>query len=438
MLCMIKTKISKFFSPHIMKANKKLLILGGANQHLKFVEAAKELGIYTIVTDYLVDSPCKRVADESLMLNITDIDGIVSYCRENHIDGVVAGFLDPCQMPYAKICEQLGLPCTGTVEQFEVLTNKYLFKELCKKHKLGIIHDYSEADFINNSINYPVFVKPVDSRGSRGQSVCYSCESMPEAIKFAKSNSSNGQIIIEDYMENCEEIQMTCFVVDGEVYLERAVDTFHGSTEFNLQKVANGAISPSKYTDLFMETVYPLFCNLIKDLGVKNGPIFMQGFCKDGKFYFFDQGLRFPGVEFERIYKKIYGIDFAKLLIQFALDGHFPEGTRLPVEGAKLDGNIGFLFFPVLRAGVIDTIEGMDEFKRDSRVVAFLSKYNAGDSVGWTYDVNQRYAEIDVVGEDMDSVLSAVEKFYSTVKIVDDKGEDMFCDHIKVANFYKS
>ena len=36
----------------------------------------------------------------------------------------------------------------------------------------------------------------------------------------------------------------------------------------------------------------------------------MQGFHKDGQFYFFDPGIRFPGVEFERIYKKIWGIDF--------------------------------------------------------------------------------------------------------------------------------
>ena len=68
---------------------KKILILGGANQHLKFVEAAKELGLYTIVTDYLNDSPCKKVCDEALMYNITDIDNIVKYCQEHHVDGVV-------------------------------------------------------------------------------------------------------------------------------------------------------------------------------------------------------------------------------------------------------------------------------------------------------------------------------------------------------------
>ena len=39
--------------------DKKLLVLGGAFQHCKLVKEAKELGIYTIVSDYLLpeDSP---------------------------------------------------------------------------------------------------------------------------------------------------------------------------------------------------------------------------------------------------------------------------------------------------------------------------------------------------------------------------------------------
>ena len=118
---------------------KKILILGGANQHLKFVEAAKELGVYTIVTDYLKESPCKKICDEALMLNITDIEGIVSYCRQNHVDGVVAGFLDPCQIPYGKICQELGVPCTGTPDQFYKFTNKLAFKELCRKDRKSVV-----------------------------------------------------------------------------------------------------------------------------------------------------------------------------------------------------------------------------------------------------------------------------------------------------------
>lgn len=409
-------------------AQKKILILGGANQHLKFVEAAKELGLYTIVTDYLNDSPCKKVCDEALMYNITDIDNIVKYCQENHVDGVVAGFLDPCQMPYAQICQKLNLPCTGTPEQFFTFTNKIAFKELCRKNGVNVIPDYTVDDVDNDIVEYPVFVKPVDSRGSRGQTVCYSKEEMPEAIEFAKSQSSNGDILIEKYMGDCDEVQITCFLINGEVFLERTVDSNRGSQDLNLQKVVNCSISPSKYTDIYLSKTHTHVCDMIKDLGIQNGPIFMQGFYKDGEFYFFDPGLRFPGVEFERVYKAVWGIDIAKLLIQYALDGKFPYNSTLPKDGAKLGGKVAAVLFPVLRAGKIKTIEGLKQYMDDSRVISLLTRYQEGDSLDWTYDVNQRYAEVDLLGNDIQDLSNAIGDFYTSVRIEDEWDKSMFFD----------
>ena len=84
---------------------KKLLILAGVDVHVKIVNAAKALGVYTIVTDYLPieESPAKRVADEYWMLNIMDVDAIVSKCREEDVDGVLAYCIDPAQIHYQQI-----------------------------------------------------------------------------------------------------------------------------------------------------------------------------------------------------------------------------------------------------------------------------------------------------------------------------------------------
>lgn len=408
--------------------NKKLLILGGANQHLKLVEAAKNMGVYTIVTDYLKDSPCKKVCDESLMLNITDIEGIVSYCKANHVDGVISGFLDPCQIPYAKICSELNLPCFGTPDQFFKFTNKIAFKELCIKNGIGVIPDYSEDDFLANSINYPVFVKPADSRGSRGQTVCYCADEMPEAIRFAREQSSNGDIIIEQYMGDCDEVQITNFVIDGKVYLERTVDSYRGEDGERLRKVVACSISPSKYTDLYLETCHESVCRMIEDLGVRNGPFFLQGFQKNGRFYFFDPGLRFPGVEFERIYKKVWGIDMAALLIEFAFNGKFPENFELPSDGAKLDGNLGAILFPVIGGGIIKELSGLEEYIMKPEIISCTTRYVEGDEIGWTYDVNQRFAEIDYLGQSIDEIKQLINSFYNDVSIVDDNNQSMFFD----------
>ena len=110
---------------------KKLLILAGAGIHSKVVRAAKEMGIYTIVTDYLVDSPAKALADESWLIDIKDVDKIVEKCKESGVDGVLNFCIDPAQWPYLEICERLGFPCYATREQLEILTDKVKFKEYC-------------------------------------------------------------------------------------------------------------------------------------------------------------------------------------------------------------------------------------------------------------------------------------------------------------------
>ena len=40
---------------------KRLLILGGIKLAIEIVKAAHELGVYVIVTDYLKDSPAKKI-----------------------------------------------------------------------------------------------------------------------------------------------------------------------------------------------------------------------------------------------------------------------------------------------------------------------------------------------------------------------------------------
>lgn len=414
---------------------KKLLILGGANQHLKFVEAAKELGLYTIVTDYLSDSPCKRICDESLMFNITDIDNIVAYCRDHHVDGVVAGFLDPCQIPYSKICNELALPCYGTPEQFFKFTNKIAFKRLCTENGVKVIPDYTEDDFETGNITYPVFVKPVDSRGSRGQTICYTPAEMPDAIQFAKEQSSNGDILIEKYMGDCDEVQITNFVIDGKIYLERTVDSYRGDAGKKLQKVVSCSVSPSRYTDDYLKNCHESVCRMIRSLGIKNGPVFMQGFYHEGDFYFFDPGLRFPGVEFERIYKKVWNIDFASLLIQYALSGHFPEGALLPEEGSKLNNHVAAVLFPVLNKGKIARIDGLEEFLKNPQVVSCLTRYIEGDDIGLTYDVNQRYAEIDILGCNLKDLRDVINTFYDDVKIIGEDGRNLLFDRFNPNRF---
>ena len=412
---------------------KKLLILGGANQHVKLVQAAKSLGVYTIVADYLEESksPAKLICDESWLVDIYDINTLAKKCRQEKVDGVIAGFLDPCQIPYFRLCRELGLFCYGTEEQFFSFTNKKAFKRLCQENNVGTVRDFSLEDVLSSNVEYPVYVKPVDSRGSRGQSVCYSKEDVLKAIENAKSNSSDSDYIIEQYMGDCDELQVTYFVVDGQPYLERTVDSYKGSEEFGLNKVVECSISPSKLSDCYLKTAHYNVVKMIENIGIKNGPVFMQGFHRGGDFFFFDPGLRFPGVEYEQMVKQLTGVDFMSLMVTFALTGDFGV-SRLDEDLYRLKGNYGAILFPVLREGRISEIKGIDTFLKDKRVTSYCTRYELGDKVEWTADVNQRFAEVDISGKTIGDISSCILKFQNTVKVLDENGLDMFFDKFEI------
>ena len=227
---------------------KKLLILAGASLHIKIVKAAKELGVYTIVTDNLKpeDSPAKFIADEFWMNNIFDIDNIVQRCKEEKVDGVIAFCIDPTQIPYQRICEKLNVPCYGSKEQFRIFTNKQLFKEFCKKYNVNVIPEYSINDILNNNVNYPVLVKPTDSRGSRGINICNNKEETLKAIAIASNESSNKGVIIEQYFNDADDMSFAYMVVNKIPYLVKIGDRILGDKKDNLQCQQMAAILPSK------------------------------------------------------------------------------------------------------------------------------------------------------------------------------------------------
>jgi len=412
---------------------KRLLVIGGAFQHCKLVEAAKELGVTVYVTDYLPveEAPAKQIADKYFMHNITEIDAIVDMCKKEQIDGVIATSLDACQLPYQKVCERLGLPCFGTSEQYHILTDKVEFKKYCSKNGVDIIPEYSLDDFLDQktcdeNVQFPVFIKPCDSRGSRGQSICNTYQEAVDAIKFAKQESSNGNVVIEKYMGGYNDFSMTIIVVNGKAYPFRTVDRILGSTEDGLDKLAVGAVMPSVFTNLYMDKVHSKVERLITDIGLKNAPVFMQGFVDGDTVRFYDPGLRFPGGEYERMFKAACGKNVFYPLIEFALTGKVSEES-CDMEGKDiyLDGKIAVQVLPTLRAGKISSIHGVEEIKNHPNIVSVFTRYKVGDEINETHNVNQRFCEIDIVCNNEKDAKGVVDWVYQTLRVEDSLGKDM-------------
>ena len=412
---------------------KKLMIIGGAFQHCKLVEAAKQLGVITYVTDYLTieDAPAKQIADYYFMNNITDIDGIVDICKKEKIDGIISTSLDACQIPYFKVCQALGKPCFGTEEQFHILTDKRKFKEACIENGVDVIPEYKEEDFISEenctaNVQFPVLVKPCISRGSRGQSICNSFVEIKKAIVIAKSESSNGKIVIEKYMGQANDFSMTVLVINSKAYVIRTVDRILGKYEDGLDKLAVGSASPSVFTKLYLEKAHGKIENFIKSIGLVNAPMFMQGFVDGDCVRFYDPGLRFPGGEHERMFKHVFGKDVLYPFIEFALTGRISEDSiSLSENDVFLKGKVAAQILPTLRAGKITEIEGLEEIRKLPNVVSVFERFKLNDEIKATHNVNQRFGEIDIVCDSNRQVVEVSKQIFALLNIKDENGLNM-------------
>ena len=128
---------------------KKLLILGANAIICEIVNAAKALGVYTIVTDYnpVEKAPAKLIADEYWNDSIMDYDVLLPKIKEHKVDGILTGFIDIVLLPYQYLCELSGLPCYATKEVFELTMDKARFKQLCREHGVPVIPEYDLATF---------------------------------------------------------------------------------------------------------------------------------------------------------------------------------------------------------------------------------------------------------------------------------------------------
>lgn len=403
---------------------KRLMLLGGSKPYVKIAKAAKELGAVLIVVDKNATEEILTFADEYVKLSLLEKKDIEKWCEEHPVDGILNLCVDFAQRTHQELCDRFGLPCGFNQQQIDVLANKTLFKETLKECGLDIIQTYTEQDVIDDQVTYPIIIKPSEGSGSRGSLTCFNRSNAIEGIKKAKQESRNGDIVIEEFIQNAQEVQITYFLCNGELYVIRTADSYEGKKENSMERVVACAISPSKYTAKYFENTHSLVFKMVKKLGLHDGPFFMQGFYHDGKFKFFDPGARFPGVDFDSIYAIEYDINIPEMMVSYALSGKMPNAL-IPDDMYKLNGKKAAVLFPVMRAGVIADVKGIDTIRKASSVFSVSSRHLIGDVIEYTYDVNQRYGEFDIIAGNIEELKKEITFVQSTLSILDENANEM-------------
>ena len=288
------------------------------------------------------------------------------------------------------------------------------------------VHTRLVIDEIGEELPFKVIVKPSNSRGSRGATICTTREEVVAAIDRAKEASFDGQYVIERYIDQQDAFCVSYLFINGEAYLEQLSDAFFGNKEDGLDKVAVAYRSPSSRSEEYIKKENGRLIQMLKGIGVEDGPFVAQGFFAEEDVLFFDPGRRYAGGEYERAFKRATGIDVPKAMIHYALTGKYPCSEEMfRKDSYLLNGKTAIRLQINVRAGIVAADEGFDTI-RNMPEVEYVALYHApGEEISATGNTHQRYGHVIVVADDTASLKAAIYRVYDQLKVYDENHNNM-------------
>ncbi len=195
---------------------------------------------------------------ECLPYKATDIEGIVTFCKENHPDLVVVAPDDPLALGMVDALEAIGVRAFGPRKNAAVIEGSKAFaKDLMQKYniptaKYRVFDDLEAAKEYIKAEGAPIVIKADGLALGKGVTVAATVEEALAAAENALSGHVFGQagdrVVIEECLTG-PEVSVLCFT-DGKTILpmvsaqdhKRAYDNDEGPNTGGM-----GVVSPNKY-----------------------------------------------------------------------------------------------------------------------------------------------------------------------------------------------
>lgn len=306
---------------------KKILLLGGSAQQVPAIKAAKEMGYYTILIDYLTDNPGQYEADKWYQESTTDIEAVHRIAFTEKVDGILPYASDPAALPAAIVAERLGLP-TNPANSVGILGVKHKFRNFLQKHEFPCPKtiSFSQTTSIEDvtegvrTMKFPILIKPTDSSGSKGVTLINNLSEIPHAIEEANKYSRNKILIAEEYIERGFP-----YIIGGDIFVENGKIILFGDMACLREETGNNLIPigkkfPHGLNNIQTQRLHAELQRLITALGIENGELNIELIIdKDDNPHFLELGPRAGGNMIPIQLSDIYGVDLIRANVAAAM-----------------------------------------------------------------------------------------------------------------------
>ena len=404
-------------------SGKKLLILGANRAEIEIINKAKEMGLYTIVTDNHTDyslAPAKLVANEAWDISWAAIEVLAQKCVDTKVDGIFAGFSEKRVSCANLLSQKIRKPFYANNALLEVICDKDQFKDMCIKNDIKVARSFEK----DGDVVFPVIVKPSDNGGSRGITICYTKPELENALQKAVQFSDSGNVVVEEYIV-ADEVMVYFTVHNGNITLSAMCDRYMHRFDRNITQLPIGYYYPSKYLNIFQKYNLNKFRDLIADLRVSNGLIAFQAFVVGNDIIPFDPTFRLDGTMAYNMIEKVNNINVLELLIKFSLNGNMGSDKDIFDRENPNFRNPCFEMPILLTNGTITKITGLNDVLNIEGVCHLYQCHTNGSVMKNIADFSQIFCRIHICVENIMQLKDVIKRIYKVLDVYDEHGRSM-------------
>lgn len=350
------------------------MIIGGGQWQVPLVRRAREMGLFTVVTDRSGDAPARRAADKFYQVDASDYDALVDVARQCEAELVVAEATDRHVPAAAYVNERLGLRGTdrATAERF---TNKYSMRRALE-HSSVCMPRYAEVRSVDEAVRfarasgYPVVLKPKALQASVGVYRVGAQAELEERFGSTLGEATDGAILVEEFVDG-PEVTVEAFSLDGCCTVLAISEKEHYAHN---PCIARRLAYPPRLPGEVIDAIALTARQVVETLGLRDGLSHAEYRLRDGKPYLVEVGARGGGNAIaSNIVPHVSGVDVYGLLLRTLL------GERVGMP--EVQHRAAVLQFLDLRPGKIVDIRGTDRIAAEGLVPELKLAFGPGDTV---------------------------------------------------------
>ena len=354
------------------------------------------------------------------IVSTIDCEGVFKIAQKYNIDGIITIASDKPVKTVAYVGEKLKLK-TVSMQTALNATNKALMRDCLKEYnvpipeyfKINNTNDYMEAI---KRFSSKCIVKPADNSGSRGIYLINDIKNKEEvlnAYNYSMENSSNGYILVEEYMEGTE-VSVECICIDGICNVIQITDKLTTGAPFFVEMGHN---EPSMLEDELQEKIKRIAIDAVNAIGIKDGAAHVEIKNTSSGPKIVELGARLGGDNITtHLVPLSTGVDMVKCCIKIALN-------EKPDVEKKYNKGSAIRYFQSQK-GIIRDINGLEEANKCEGIKQISIVHNKGEKIDNIHSSTDRVGFAIAQGDTPEQAIMFCEDAVKKIKIKIDSVED--------------